>query len=137
MRIAIETTVEAPIQRVWAAWITPEDIQRWNFATDEWICPRADIELSVGGKFSYRMEARDGSIGFDFEGVFTRIENNRLIEFELGDQRRVSVEFSEAENGVRLVERFEVEDQHSAEQQREGWQSILDNFKKHVEATAA
>lgn len=136
MIIAIETTVKASIQRVWSAWITPRDIEQWNFATDEWVCPRATIDLSIGGKFSYRMEARDGSIGFDFEGSFVRIEPMRLIEYELGDQRRVSIEFSETERGVRVVETFEAEDQNAADQQRDGWQSILNNFKKHVENSA-
>ena len=124
------------MQREWDAWVTPENIKQWNFALDDWTCPSARIDLSVGGKFSYRMEARGGSIGFDFEGAFTRIERYRLIEYELGDQRRVSIEYSETESGVRLVERFEAEDENSAEQQRDGWQAILNNFKKHVEATA-
>jgi len=135
MTISVETTVNAPIRRVWEAWITPEDIQRWNFPLDEWWCPDASIDFKIGGQFNYRMEAKDGSSGFDFAGTFTVIDKPHTIEFALNDARKVSVSFNENENGVRVVEAFEAEDEMSAEQQRQGWQSILDNFKKHVENT--
>ncbi len=134
MEISIETMVDAPLERVWAAWITPEDITQWNFASEEWCCPRAEIDLQAGGKFSYRMEAKDGSMGFDFEGTFTAITPRESIEYALGDDRKVRITFTQTGSGVRVVETFEAEDAFSAEQQRQGWQSILNNFKKHVES---
>lgn len=137
MKISIETLVKAPLSRVWDAWVTPDDITRWNFAIDSWCCPAAEIDLRVGGNFSYRMEARDGSAGFDFTGTFTAIQPGQLIRFSLGDNREVSVKFSESQDGVRVVETFDAEDENSAEQQRQGWQAILNNFKKHVEDKSA
>lgn len=134
MKISIETEIKALTEVVWNAWVTPEDIVNWNFASDEWCCPRADISLYVGGKFSYRMEAKDGSMGFDLEGVFTKVIPNEFIHFKLEDNRLVTVEFMEAANGVRVVETFEAENENSVEQQKQGWQSILNNFKKHVES---
>lgn len=134
MKITIETEVNAPLPAVWDAWVNPEDIVKWNFALDEWCCPRADINLEVGGKFNYRMEAKDGSMGFDFEGSFTEISPRESIHFTLGDDRVVIVEFTETANGVRLTETFEAEDENAAEQQKQGWQSILNNFKRHVES---
>lgn len=133
MKISIETKVKAPLPTVWDSWVTPEDITSWNFAIDEWICPKAEINLSVGGKFSYRMEAKDGSMGFDFEGTFTEIIPHKSIQFELEDSRAVTVEFLETAEGVKVIETFDAEDENSAEQQRQGWQSILNNFKRHVE----
>lgn len=134
MQIIIETEVQAPLATVWDAWVTPKDITNWNFAIDEWCCPRAELNLEVGGNFNYRMEAKDGSMGFDFEGTFTKIESSESIHFELGDNRVVTVEFIETINGVKVVETFEAEDENSAEQQKQGWQSILNNFKKYVES---
>ncbi len=135
MKISIETTVNAPIEHVWSAWVTPENIKHWNFASDDWCCPDAQIDLTVGGKFSYRMEAKDGSMGFDFEGMFTSIDANNHIEYALEDGRKVSITFSKVEQGIRIVETFEAEDEHFGEQQKQGWQSILNNFKRHVEHT--
>lgn len=133
MKISIETVVSAPLSSVWSSWVTPEDITKWNYAIDEWCCPNAEINLQVGEKFSYRMEAKDGSMGFDFEGTFTKVTPNEAIHFELEDNRVVTVEFSETAEGVKVLETFEAEDENSAEQQKQGWQSILNNFKKHVE----
>ncbi|MDO6441702.1 SRPBCC family protein [Marinobacter sp. 2_MG-2023] len=134
MKIVIETEVQAPLATVWDAWVTPKDITKWNFALDEWCCPRAEVNLEAGGNFNYRMEAKDGSVGFDFEGIFTKIESNESVYFELGDNRVVTVEFIETVNGVKVLETFDAEDENSAEQQKQGWQSILNNFKKHVES---
>ena len=133
MKIVIETEVQAPLATVWDAWVTPNDITNWHFAIDDLCCPRAEVNLEVGGNFNYRMEAKDGSKGFDFEGTFTKIESNESIHFKLGDNRVVIVEFIETINGVKVVETFEAEDENSAEQQKQGWQSIFNNFKKHVE----
>lgn len=137
MEISIETEVEAPLSTVWHAWVTPEDIIHWNFAIDDWCCPSAEIDLEAGGKFCYRMEAKDGSVGFDFEGEFTEIDVHKAIRFQLGDVREVTVEFIETDTGVRVVETFDAEDENSAEQQRLGWLGILNNFKKHVESKSA
>ena len=134
MKISIETEVKSTPAAVWDAWVTPEDITNWNFAIDEWCCPKAQINLEVGGKFNYRMEAKDGSMGFDFEGTFTKVTPNESIHFKLEDNRVVTVEFMETANGIRVIETFEAEDENSAEQQKQGWQSILNNFKKHVES---
>jgi uncharacterized protein YndB with AHSA1/START domain len=133
MEIAIETTVDAPIERVWAAWVTPADIEHWNFANEEWCCPKATIDFVVGGKFIYRMETKDASMGFDFEGTFTSINPLSAIEYALADDRKVKIRFNQSASGVRVVETFDAEDEHSAELQRLGWQCILENFKRHVE----
>jgi len=134
MTITIETPVSAPVETAWDAWTSPDLITRWNFASDDWACPRADIDLRPGGKFNYRMEAKDGSVGFDFEGEFISVEPHRRIEYSLGDDRTVEVEFVPEAGKTRVVERFEAEDAHSAELQRQGWQSILNNFKKLVDS---
>lgn len=107
---------------------------RWNFAADDWRCPRVDLDLEVGGGFNYRMEAKDGSAGFDLEGEFTEITPYESLHYRLADDREVTVRFVEAQNGVKVVETFEAEGEHSAELQRQGWLSILNNFKKHVES---
>ena len=132
MKITVETVVDAPIEAVWRAWTTPEDIKQWNAASDDWHTTSASVDLRVGGAFSSRMEAKDGSMGFDFAGTYTRIEKNRLIECSFGD-RVLQVEFSAGARGVTVRETFDAESTHSVEQQREGWQSILDNFARHVE----
>ena len=134
MKISIETEVQAPLSSVWDAWVTPEDITNWNYAIEDWCCPKAEINFEVGGHFNYRMEAKDGSMGFDFEGEFTKVTPYKDIHFKLGDDREVKVEFIQVENGVKVIESFEAEDENSAEQQRQGWLSILNNFKKHVES---
>ncbi|MGJ8655812.1 MAG: SRPBCC family protein [Akkermansiaceae bacterium] len=133
MTITIETTVDALVEEAWKAWTSPEIITQWNFATDDWACPRAQLDLREGGKFNYRMEAKDGSMGFDFEGVFLVVEQNRKIEYTLGDDRKVTIEFLTEDGKTRIVESFEAEDEHAAEQQKQGWQLILNNFKKLVE----
>ncbi len=136
MEISIEVTVNAPLEQVWSAWITPDDIIKWNFASDDWHCPEAKIDLRVGGKFNYRMEAKDHSMGFDFEGTFTSISAPYGLEYALDDDRKVIISFSETVQGIRVVETFEAEDVFSSEQQKQGWQSILNNFQKHVESAS-
>jgi uncharacterized protein YndB with AHSA1/START domain len=133
MKVTIETTVKAPIAKVWSAWTTPGDITQWNTASDDWHTTKAAVDLRVGGEFSSRMEAKDGSFGFDFAGTYTKIVPNELLEFSFGD-RSATVEFSTIANGVHIRETFDAEADNSIEQQRSGWQSILNNFAKHVEA---
>lgn len=137
MKIKIETTINAPVDDVWEAWIKPEHIVKWNFASADWHCPGAELDLTAGGKFNYRMEARNGSMGFDFKGTFTAIDPVREIKYSLDDDREVTVSFQALETGVRVVETFDAENELSGEQQRQGWQSILDNFKSHVEANCS
>lgn len=136
MKIEIKTLVNAPIAAVWRAWVTPEDIENWNYATDDWCCPKAEVNLQVGRGFNYRMEAKDGSMGFDFAGVYTKVEKNKAIHFELDDQRLVTVAFVETSEGVEVIETFDAEDENSAAQQRDGWLCILNNFKRYIESKA-
>lgn len=132
MKITVETTVKAPIDTVWRAWTTPEDITQWNAASDDWHTTRATVDLRDGGAFSSRMEAKDGSMGFDFAGTYTRVVPHALIESAFGD-RTMRVEFIEGADGVTVRETFDAESTHPVEQQRDGWQAILDNFARHVE----
>lgn len=133
MQISVETTVAAPIEKVWHAYTTPEDIEQWNAASDDWHTTSATVDLREGGAFSSRMEAKDGSMGFDFAGTYTRIVENELIEYSFGD-RTARVEFADRPNGVNVRVTFDSEPTHSIEQQRQGWQAILDNFARYVEA---
>lgn len=132
MKISIETTVRAPVAEVWRAWTSPEDIKQWNAASDDWHTVSSSVDLREGGAFSSRMEAKDGSMGFDFAGTYTRIVPHKLIESAFGD-RSLQVEFIEIPGGVTVRETFDAEDTHSIEQQRDGWQAILDKFAHHVE----
>lgn len=134
MKISISATVHADLKTVWACWNNPEDIKRWNAASNDWHTVSSNVDLRVGGKFSSRMEAKDGSMGFDFEGVYTKVMDKELIEYAMEDGRTVSIEFATVDGGVKVTETFDAEDSHSAEQQRLGWQSILNNFARHVEA---
>ncbi|HET9064345.1 MAG TPA: SRPBCC family protein [Gemmatimonadales bacterium] len=133
MKITVETTINAPIETVWRAWTTPADIVQWNAASDDWHTPRANVDLREGGTFSSRMEAKDGSMGFDFAGTYTRIVPHELIESTFGD-RTLRVEFHTSDAGVTVRETFDAEATHSIEQQRDGWQAILDRFRVHVES---
>ena len=133
MNIIIETTVKAPIDIVWRAYTSPEDIIQWNAASDDWHTTSSSVELRVGGTFSSRMEAKDGSFRFDFAGTYTKIVPNELIEYVF-DNRSASVEFMQTNNGVKVRITFVAETEHTIEQQEEGWQAILNKFAKHVEA---
>jgi len=132
MIITVETKVHAPRERVWQAYTTPEDIVQWNAASDDWHTTKASVDLRVGGEFSSRMEAKDGSFGFDFAGTYTKVIPGRLIEYSFGD-RTASIEFTETSDGVNVSVSFDAETTHSIEQQQGGWQAILDNFARHVE----
>jgi uncharacterized protein YndB with AHSA1/START domain len=133
-KITVEANVAAPIGQVWRAWNTPEDIKQWNAASDDWHTTQSTVDLRVGGTFSSRMEAKDGSMGFDFAGTFTKLIENQLIESSFGD-RTLRVEFISGPDSVTVRETFDPETTHSLELQRQGWQAILNNFKKHVEST--
>ena len=132
MKITVETTVRAPIAKVWKAYTTPDEIVQWNAASDDWHTTRSSVDLRVDGEFSSRMEAKDGSFGFDFAGTYTNVVTNRLLEYSFGD-RSARIEFAETPDGVVVKVAFDAEATHSIEQQRDGWQAILDNFRRHVE----
>lgn len=131
--ITVEARIAAPIETVWQAWNNPDDIKQWNAASDDWHTTASTVDLRVGGAFSARMEAKDGSMGFDFAGTYTRIVEHALIESLFGD-RTLRVEFIPDGDSVVVRETFDAETTFSLEQQRSGWQAILDNFKRHVEA---
>jgi uncharacterized protein YndB with AHSA1/START domain len=125
--------VDAPIAKVWSAYTTPEDIKQWNAASEDWHTTQSSVDLREGGAFSSRMEAKDGSFGFDFSGTYTKIIPDRLIEYSFGDRKGV-VEFVQGNQGVTVRVSFDAETTHPEEQQRQGWQAILNNFAKHVAA---
>lgn len=135
--IKIEATIDAPVDKVWETWVNPEDVKNWNAASDDWQTSAASNDLKIGGKFNYRMEAKDGSAGFDFWGIYDDIVENENIFYTMGDQRKVWLTFHEMGDATHLVEEFEAEDQNSLKMQREGWQAILDRFANYVEAKLA
>ncbi len=131
--ILVKTTINAPIDSVWQKWNSPEDITKWYNASEDWHTPKAENDLKVGGKFSYRMEAKDGSFGFDYWGIYDLIIPNKKLVFTLGDNRKVYISFSTMDNKTEIVESFEPENQNPHDMQQAGWQAILDNFKKYIE----
>lgn len=131
MKITVTALVAAPIEEVWSAYVTPADIIQWNAASDDWHTTASTVDLRPGGNFSSRMEAKDGSFGFDFEGTYTRVIEFELIEYSFGD-RLASVSFQQEEASVRVMVEFDAEEENSPEDQRQGWQAILDNFARHV-----
>lgn len=130
--ITVETTVKAPISKVWEYWNKPEHITKWAFASDDWEAPAAENDLRVGGAFKTVMAAKDKSTSFDFTGIYTAVEEYKRIEYDFGD-RHTKITFTEVPEGVKVIETFDPENENSEELQRGGWQAILDNFKKHVE----
>jgi uncharacterized protein YndB with AHSA1/START domain len=133
--ITIETLVNASIEKVWAFWIEPKHIVQWCNASDDWHAPHVENDLRNDGKFKTTMAAKDGSVSFDFEGIYTNVQPYKVIEYTIGDGRKVVVNFlAENANQVKVVETFEAENIHPVDMQRDGWQSILNNFKKHVES---
>ncbi len=132
--ITVETRVKAPVQKVWQIWTQPDHIMQWNSASEDWHTPSAENDLRTGGKFSARMEAKDKSMGFDFGGVYTNVEEHRLIEYKMDDDRKVKITFSSEGNETKVTETFDAETMNDVEMQRAGWQAILDNFKKYTES---
>ncbi len=131
--ISVQTKINVPVKIVWKFWTTPEDIVKWNNASSDWHTTRAENDVRVGGTFNYRMEAKDGSMGFDFGGVYEKVIKNEQIKYSLSDGRKVKIVFSALDDKTEVLENFEAESIHSIEIQRDGWQSILDNFKKYAE----
>lgn len=132
--ITVETTINAPVEKVWKAWTTPADIVQWNAASDDWHTTKSENDLRPGGKFSSRMEAKDGSMGFDFWGIYDEVKPNELITSTMGDGRKLTVTFISKGAQTEVKEAFEAENENSIEMQKNGWQSILNNFKKHTES---
>lgn len=132
--ITVQTAINAPIEKIWKLWTTPEHIIKWNNASDDWHTPFAENDLRTGGKFLSRMEAKDGSFGFDFGGVYDSVKTNEAIDYTIGDGRKVKITFTSKDNETKVIETFEAENQHTIEMQQSGWQAILDNFKKYAEA---
>lgn len=132
--ITLEVLVNTTPETAWACWTQPQHITQWNFASPDWHCPSSTIDLKVGGRFSSRMEARDGSFGFDFWGIYDEIVPMTRLASTLGDGRKMDVSFEPVKGGVKVIERFETEDLNTAERQREGWMAILNNYKAHTES---
>jgi uncharacterized protein YndB with AHSA1/START domain len=132
--ITVEAVINAPLEKVWEYWNGPEHITKWAFASDDWEARDAENDLRDGGKFKTTMAAKDNSASFEFGGVYSAVKENELIEYDMSDGRHVKVEFTELPEGVKVIETFDPEDENPAEMQREGWQAILDNFKKYTES---
>jgi uncharacterized protein YndB with AHSA1/START domain len=135
--ITVQSNINAPIGKVWECWTGPEHITKWNNASDDWHTPYAENDLRTGGKFKSTMAAKDGSMSFDFGGEYTLVEPNKTIEYVMGDGRKVEVSFNETADGVEIIESFDPETLNPEEMQQQGWQAILNNFKKYVEGINA
>lgn len=133
MEITIKATVNAPIETVWKYWTEPKHIKKWNNASEDWHTTAVENNLRVGGTFLSRMEAKDGSFGFDFSGIYDEVKLYENIAYTLGDERKVKITFVSEERKTEVIETFEAESTHSIEMQEAGWQSILDNFKRYTE----
>lgn len=131
--ITIQATVNAPIEKVWKLWTGPEHITKWNSASDDWHTPKAENDLRVGGKFLSRMEAKDGSMGFDFTGIYDAVEKNKLIAYTMEDGRKCKTLFEANGNETKIITAFDAEKENSEELQRSGWQAILNSFKMYCE----
>jgi uncharacterized protein YndB with AHSA1/START domain len=134
-KITVETTVQAPVEKVWEYWTEPTHIKKWNSASDDWHTPIAENDLRAGGKFLSRMEAKDGSFGFDFGGIYDEVKLHEVIAYTLGDERKVKITFISQGNDTKVIETFDTEKTNPIEMQEAGWQAILDNFKKYSEQT--
>ncbi len=133
-QITVKTTITASIEKVWACWTDPKHITQWTFASEDWCSPRAENDLKVGGKFVTRMEAKDGSVGFDFNGVYTEVLENEKISYTIEGGRQVSITFTQEGEHTTVTESFDPETENPTEMQQAGWQAILDNFKRYIES---
>jgi uncharacterized protein YndB with AHSA1/START domain len=132
-KITIQSTVHAPVEKVWEYWTEPNHITKWNAASDDWHTPFAENDLKIGGKFLSRMEAKDGSFGFDFGGTYDEVKTNEVIAYSMEDGRTVSITFKGHGNVTEIVETFDPDTENPVDMQRQGWQAILDRFKNYVE----
>jgi uncharacterized protein YndB with AHSA1/START domain len=131
--ITVKTSVNAPIEKAWEYWTTPIHIMKWNAASDDWHTTKSENDLRKGGSFSSRMEAKDGSFGFNFGGVYDEVRPNEHLAYTLGDGRKVKIDFKSDSNQTEIIESFDPDSQNSEEMQRNGWQAIMDHFKNYVE----
>lgn len=132
-KIKIEATISAETSKVWEYYTNPEHITKWNFATNDWLCPKAENDLKPGGKYSARMEAKDGSFGFDFEAIYDEVMDQKKLTFTMNDGRQVTSDFENLDGTTKITTTFDPENTNDVEMQRAGWQAILDNFKKYTE----
>ncbi|CAH2713055.1 hypothetical protein BACCIP111895_00188 [Neobacillus rhizosphaerae] len=132
-KITVATTVQAPVEKVWKYWTEPTHIREWSAASDDWHTPFAENDLRAGGKFLSRMEAKDGSFGFDFGGIYDEVKLHEVIAYTMGDGRKVKITFKGRENETEVIETFDAETENPIEVQQQGWQAILNNFKKYAE----
>lgn len=133
-QITIESTISATPEKVWQSWTEPDHITKWNFASDDWCCPNASNDLKVGGLYKARMEAKDGSFGFDFSATYDKVEVLKVLAYTMEDGRKVITEFEPMDGQTKVKTVFDAESQNSLEMQKDGWQAILNNFKKYVES---
>jgi len=132
-KITVSTTVNAPIEKVWDSWTNPQHIVKWNTPSEDWHTTFAENDLKTGGRFKSSMAAKNGSMGFDFEGVYTLVSKHEKIEYKLADGREVIILFDDLGDRVKITESFDPENTNPLELQKSGWQAIMDNFKKHTE----
>ena len=134
--ITVSTVINnKTVAQVWDYFTNPKHVVNWNHASDDWHCPKAENNLEVGKSFTYTMAAKNGEMSFDFSGIYTEIEAFSKISYVLADERKIFVTFKETENGIEVVEKFDPENENSEELQQTGWQMILNNFKKYIEAS--
>lgn len=132
--ITVQTEINAPVSKVWDYYTNPDHITGWNFASPDWCCPRAENDLRPGGKYVARMEAKDGSVGFDFEATYEEVKNGQRISYFMSDGRRAVIDFEDHKSKTTVTITFEMENQNPEELQQQGWQAILDNFRKYTES---
>lgn len=133
-KVTVETVIQAPVAKVWSYWTEPDHIMKWNQASEDWHAPKAENDLRVGGKFLTRMEAKDGSMGFDFEGIYDEVKLNEVISYTMGDGRKCDITFVDQGETTKVIETFDAESTHPVEFQQAGWQAIMDSFKRYTEA---
>ncbi|WP_438444409.1 SRPBCC family protein [Gorillibacterium sp. sgz5001074] len=132
-KVTVQAIIQAPVEKVWRYWSEPAHITKWNQASETWHSPRAENDLRMGGKFLTRMEAKDGSMGFDFGGVYDEVKHHEQISYTMGDGRKVEITFIDQGENTKVMESFDAESTHSVEMQQAGWQAIMDNFKRYTE----
>lgn len=132
-KVTVSATINAPVEKVWKLWTTPENIMEWNSASPDWHTPRAENDLRVGGRFASRMEAKDGSFGFDFGGTYNTVNEYQQIAYTMDDDRKVDIHFTTESGTTKVTETFEAEETNPVDMQQSGWQAIMDNFKKYAE----
>lgn len=135
-KLTVKAEVNAPLDKVWNSWTRPEHITKWNQASEDWHCPHAENDLRTGGKYNARMEAKDGSFGFDFEAVYDEVKNHQKLSYNMADGRNATTEFESEGNKTKITTTFDAENQNPIEMQQEGWQAILNSFKNYVETNA-